>query len=138
LHIAEKLLSGRGVLEDLKGFDVVEVVFSSVSKSRREQKGATELVHFEQLVRSELYFRTSPNYLSTMYCHIQYRVDSFQAKPTLTNRNSRVSRVKELSFGVCHKEAKRILGFRARCLVGRLARAKYGHKRDLPNFQSEY
>jgi hypothetical protein len=32
-------------------------------------------------------------------------------------------RVKELSFGACHEKAKCVIGFYARCLFGRLARA---------------
>jgi hypothetical protein len=51
-------------------------------------------------------------------------VDSFQAKPTLTNSNSRVfQRVKDLSSFVCHEKAKLKLGSIARRLFGRLERA---------------
>jgi hypothetical protein len=33
-------------------------------------------------------------------------------------------RVKEQSFGMCHEKAKRIFDFSARCLLGRLVKAK--------------
>ena len=42
--------------------------------------------------------------------------DSPQAKPTLKNRNSRVSKSKELSFCSCHEKAKCVLGSSARRL----------------------
>ena len=42
---------------------------------------------------------------------------------TLTNRNSVVSQIKELRFDVCHEKVTSMLGFNARCLFGRLARA---------------
>jgi len=47
-------------------------------------------------------------------------------------------RVKELRFDVCHEKAKWMLGLNARCLFVGLARAINDHKRNLPNFQSEY
>jgi hypothetical protein len=34
-----------------------------------------------------------------------YRVDSFQAREPLTNLNSVVSKIWELSYGVCHEKA---------------------------------
>jgi hypothetical protein len=45
-------------------------------------------------------------------------VDSFQARAALTNRNSRIQRMKELSFDVRHEKAKLILDLHARCLFG--------------------
>jgi hypothetical protein len=49
--------------------------------------------------------------------------ESIQTRAALTNRNSMISKSQKLGFGVCHGEVKRMLGFGARCLVGRLARA---------------
>jgi hypothetical protein len=46
-----------------------------------------------------------------------------QARATLTNRNSVVSKCKELIMGVCHEQVESILGPVSRCLFGPLAGA---------------
>jgi hypothetical protein len=67
----------------------------------------------------------------------QYRVDSFQARAALTNRNSRVSKNEGAELWCASWEGQIHNGF-ARALLIRSTSTSYDHKRDLPSFLSEY
>ena len=64
-------------------------------------------------------------------------MDSFQAKPTLTNRNSRIleSQGAELCCVSWEGQVQTWFPCALLCLS---TRTRYGHKRDLPKFQSKY
>jgi hypothetical protein len=51
------------------------------------------------------------NYKVAGYLRPHYRADQFQAKLTLTDRNSMVSKIWKLRFSVCHEKVEFLFSF---------------------------